>query len=112
MARPVPRGVSTTTLTGPITATPYGDDAVGTQGSTTVVVDVADNVPVAAIAEPRDGTQGVPVAEGRLLLRVRRSARSPFGGRVVSYRWDFGDEADPVKVFTLEPPPGSRWCSP
>ncbi|HMR97464.1 MAG TPA: PKD domain-containing protein [Microthrixaceae bacterium] len=99
------------TRTGPITATLTVTTPSGRRGSTTVVVDVADNVPVAAIAEPRDGTK---VFRGQKVGFSSKGSGdpldAPFGGRVVSYRWDFGDgtgstEADPVKVFSRSSPP-------
>lgn len=99
------------TRTGPITATLTVTTPSGRRSSTTVVVTVADNDPVATIAEPADRTK---VLRGQKVAFSSKGSGdpidAPYGGRVVSYRWDFGDgtasdEPDPVKVFSRSSPP-------
>ncbi len=101
------------TSVGTFTATLTVSTRSGRTGSTTVAITVGNNAPVAKIASPATGTKffrgqkvsfssagsGDPIDE-------------PYGGKVVSYKWDFGDgttsvEANPSKTYaTVSSPTG------
>lgn len=77
----------------------------GRSASTSVVINARDNAPVAVIASPAGGTK---VHRGQKVAFSSKgsgdSGDEAFGGKVVSYEWDFGDgttsrEANPTKVY-------------
>lgn len=93
------------TSVGTFTATLTVSTKSGRTGSTTVAITVGNNAPVAKIASPSTGTKffrgqkvsfssagsGDPIDE-------------PYGGKLASYSWDFGDgttsvEANPTKTY-------------
>jgi PKD repeat protein len=86
--------------------------AAGVPATEFVVVEATNTPPVAVIAAPAPGStthRGVPVAFSSKGSNDDTDAGA--GGRIVAYRWDFGDgtgsdEPNPTKVFTALSPEG------
>lgn len=85
----------------------------GASATGDVVVTVGDNVPVAVIASPANGSstfRGEPVEFSS--AGSNDDLDRDYGGRIVAHAWDFGDgttstEANPTKTYSaLSPPEG------
>ena len=79
---------------GSYTATLTVTNERGGAASAAVEIEVLDNPPVASIARPEPGTR---VGRGELVEFSPDGSNddldAPWGGRIVSYEWDFGDGA-------------------
>jgi PKD repeat protein len=97
-------------VVGSFTATLTVTNESGLTSSASVAISVSDNVPVAAIAAPVNGTTTYRGAEVAFSSAGSNDDKDKeFGSSIVGYAWDFGDgttstEANPKKTYSAISP--------